>query len=86
MSSLCPLSLSFFLTDLNISGVCLSEEVVDAAELTFDWSGDAFILSSSRHEAIKLKPRKSSWAFALGGTPGESKNQTPQVIFLFNLA
>jgi len=32
----------------------------------------AFILSSSKHEAMKLKPRKSSCAFALGGTPGES--------------
>ena len=34
---------------------------------------DAFILSSRRHEATKLNPRKSSCAFALGGTPGESE-------------
>lgn len=33
----------------------------------------AFILSSSKQEAMKLKPRKSSCAFALGGTPGESE-------------
>lgn len=31
-----------------------------------------FILSSSKQEAMKLKPRNSSCAFALGGTPGES--------------
>ncbi len=49
------------LTDRNLSGTgLLSEGEKDApVELTFG-IGEAFILSSSRHEAMKLKPLKSS--------------------------
>jgi len=44
--------------------------------LVVDGMDESFILSSNRQEAIKLNPRNNSWAFADGGTPGESRTET----------
>jgi hypothetical protein len=83
---ICEFPKYVIITDLNLSGVGLlstrvgltvvevlevepEDPVLEVDEVV------VFILSSRRQEAMKLKPRNSSWALALGGTPGESVNR-----------